>query len=126
MKNNKDNEIHITLDKTLLWVLAIVAVVGIVAFLVFSSPTITGETENSIFVEKSIETAPQTAKKFYTLTNINIRTCASTTCEIVGTYLMNTELELPYNSTKDMPQWVELNIGNQSNGFISKINLSEN
>ena len=66
---------------------------------------------------------------FYTQTTANVRSCASTSCDSMGTYPINSDFTLPYASINDLPEWIELNWldgGKTKIGYINKNTLGEN
>lgn len=126
MENNevKDN-VHIVIDKQgLSGILVIVIVLVVFGFYYFSQNNESGKS-----IEENLDNTPtqvSSFKKFYTTNTANVRKCASTECEIIGTYPPNNEFTLEYNSIEEMPEWVEFNFGDGDIGFINKVNLSEN
>lgn len=67
----------------------------------------------------------------YINTEANIRTCASMSCESVGTYIPNTSVDISLNNVSDvsqLPKWVSISYSNSdgsiSTGYINKIVLS--
>ena len=62
-------------------------------------------------------TATTTVRLFYVQSdNTRIRDCAALTCNIIGYYSANTPVALPYNSTSELPEWVQVTLpGSQGN-----------
>jgi len=65
---------------------------------------------------------------FFTNSTSNVRSCASTSCNVVGQYPQNTKLELSYKTLEDLPDWIEGSFtkkdGSSQKVFFSKIVLS--
>jgi hypothetical protein len=54
----------------------------------------------------------------------NIHNCAASSCEIVGTYKINTGIALPYATVSDLPQWVDISEAYGSPAYVSKTTLA--
>lgn len=84
-------------------------------------------------VPQDAVTAPLVASttpsiKIYTTSVANVRSCASTSCDSVGHYDLNTEFDLNYATFDAIPEWVQFTWnehGKTVTGYISKSVLSE-
>lgn len=108
-------------NKITLWaVLAAVVVIG-GAFLLVGNNT---SQPTDVDTETSITT-------LYTNTTANVRSCPSSTCEVVGTYQPNEEIPAPsgISTFAEVPEWVAFsyvaNNGSTETGYINKSVLSE-
>ncbi len=67
----------------------------------------------------------QVGGTFYTKNTARVRKCPSISCDIIGTYSINTEFTLQYKTVADLPEWVEISwIENDGHGYLNKISLS--
>lgn len=98
---------------------AVIIVLGIFAFSGGTNSTV----EPSINDSKSLLT-------LYTNTTANVRACASSSCEVVGTYPPNEEIPVPsgISTFSQVPEWVSFsypeNDGSTATGYINKSVLS--
>ena len=78
--------------------------------------------------EKAMKQSDNFNSRFYLQRESNIRKCESLKCESLGSFPVNTEFVLPYNSDKELPEWVLINFtdekNNQQIGYIDKLYLS--
>ncbi len=59
--------------------------------------------------------------------NVRVRTCPSTSCNIIGYFKTNDWVKIPENvgtSLDSLPEWIEINILNIGTGYVSKSLLS--
>ncbi len=126
MKNKQENIFE---NQPALLIILAAFLVGIL--IIYASNS--NGTPNQNDIENTATTETQTAQEesrntFYTVDTINIRECASLSCEVVGQYPLNTDLVLPYQTLSEMPEWVQIywvDNGETIFGFISKSVLSE-
>lgn len=69
---------------------------------------------------------------FYTTGVVNVRSCASLSCEVIGQYPVNTELTLPFATEELLPEWVEINLNyndageySPRTGYINRVGISK-
>lgn len=73
---------------------------------------------------KSIGT-PSSKMIFYIQSDsTSVHNCATSSCEIVGTYKINTGIDLPYATVGDLPQWVDISEAYGSPAYVSKTALA--
>lgn len=125
--NNESKQDNISENKPLLIILGAFLVGVLIIYASYNSPD-QNNISDSIPIDTQ-EVQQQTEKTFYTTSTINIRKCASLSCDVVGQYPLNIDLILPYNSFSEMPEWVQISWvdnGTTIFGFINKSVLSEN
>lgn len=98
-------------------IVAVIIFAGIISFNSFSSVDWGQQQQTDIVANK----------KFYTKIASNIRKCDSLSCDVIGKASANTEWELPYQNTTDLPEWIYITYtdgnGKEIIGYINKVNL---
>ncbi len=102
-------------------------IVGIGIGYIWKSPTQT-ENQGQDVITQVVQQG-EGEKVFYTISNVNVRKCASLSCDVVGQYPVNTDFTLPYGSISGMPEWIQISWADKGSaifGYVNKNVLSEN
>jgi len=84
----------------------------------------------AVFIGSPSDSDDTANTTFYVKVNVaNIRQCAAMTCKVIDSFPLGSDMQLPYASLADAPEWVEVTyLGDDDRtitGFISKTTLTD-